>query len=177
MNRLDSITLRAFLQALAEQDAPLPNPAQQTLRDMAERLKTQQAETLSTLRDFVAANPELEQPYNAAYREWQRRYQAQERAKSLGLTAAGLSDFDLEQFVLQVFNAEDSTVTAKQIIRRLDKQAIPKPNFWERSDRVMAMAAGGAALGAMVGQIPGALIGAGLAAAYGWYSGAKSQST
>jgi ABC-type xylose transport system permease subunit len=55
-------------------------------------------------------------------------------------------------------------------------QTTEKSNFWERSDRVMAMASGGAALGAMVGQIPGAIIGAALAAAYGWYSGAKSSS-
>jgi uncharacterized membrane protein len=52
-----------------------------------------------------------------------------------------------------------------------------KEALWQRGDRVMAMASGGAALGAMIGQVPGALIGAILAGVYGWQSGAKSKST
>jgi hypothetical protein len=175
MNSFDSITLRAFLQALAQQDRPLPSDVQQTLHQMADRLSLQQTATLDTLRDLVEQYPTLEQPYSKAYRAWQQRYQAQERTKSLSIPANGFSDFDLERFVLQVFNAEDSTVTAKQVIRRLNAQPAKRSNFWERGGRVMAMASGGAALGAMVGQVPGALIGAVLAGIYGWYSGAKSR--
>jgi hypothetical protein len=39
----------------------------------------------------------------------------------------------------------------------------------------MAMASGGAALGAMIGQVPGALIGAVLAGTYGCYSATRSR--
>jgi ABC-type glucose/galactose transport system permease subunit len=49
--------------------------------------------------------------------------------------------------------------------------------FWDKADRIAVVIAGGAALGGAIAQIPGAIVGAGLAAAYGWYiSFAKTKS-
>jgi hypothetical protein len=43
----------------------------------------------------------------------------------------------------------------------------PSSDFWERGDRVMVIAAGGALFGGMLAQIPGAIVGAILAGIYG----------
>ena len=46
-----------------------------------------------------------------------------------------------------------------------------------RSDRLVVIIAGGAALGSAIAQLPGAIVGAILAAGYGWYiSFGKTQS-
>jgi serine/threonine protein kinase len=49
--------------------------------------------------------------------------------------------------------------------------------FWDKTDRIAVMTAGGAALGSAIGQIPGAIVGAVIAAFCGWYIGfAKTKS-
>ncbi len=41
--------------------------------------------------------------------------------------------------------------------------------FWGKTDRLAVMTAGGIALGAAIGQLPGAIFGGFIAAGYGWY--------
>jgi hypothetical protein len=43
-------------------------------------------------------------------------------------------------------------------------------DFWQRGDRIIALASGGAFLGVLVGQIPGAIVGGLLAAFYAWFT-------
>ena len=55
---------------------------------------------------------------------------------------------------------------------RLNSRTVPvrQSSFLERGDRIVVMAAGGAAIGALFGRVPGVIIGAVLGAIYGWYS-------
>jgi len=50
-------------------------------------------------------------------------------------------------------------------------------NFWDKTDRIAVMTAGGIALGSAIAQLPGAIVGGVLGAGYGWYiSFAKQKS-
>jgi hypothetical protein len=55
--------------------------------------------------------------------------------------------------------------------KKLTRQHSPANSsaFWDKSDRLVVMIAGGAALGSAIAQLPGAVVGAILAAGYGWY--------
>lgn len=45
-----------------------------------------------------------------------------------------------------------------------------KPNFWERGNRVVQLASGGAFLGVLLAQIPGAIVGGVSVAVYAWFT-------
>lgn len=45
-----------------------------------------------------------------------------------------------------------------------------RSNFWERGDRVIALGSGGAFLGALIAQLPGAVIGGVIATLFAWFT-------
>jgi hypothetical protein len=45
-----------------------------------------------------------------------------------------------------------------------------KPNFWERGNRVVILASGGAFLGVLLAQLPGAIVGWIVIAIYAWFT-------
>jgi hypothetical protein len=51
------------------------------------------------------------------------------------------------------------------------KNSTDKSDFWEKTDRIAVMIAGGAALGGAVAMVPGAVALGLLAGAYGYYIG------
>ena len=177
MNSFDEITLQSFLQAIAQQQSPLPAEMQQSLHQLGDRLSAQPTEASDALRSFAKQYPSLERSYNAAYQQYQKQYHAQERTKSLAIGADGFSNTDFSEsnfadLIRQVLNATDPPTAAQRVSNRLSSRAVPvrQSSFLERGDRVVAMAAGGAAIGALFGHVLGAIIGAVLAAIYGWYS-------
>lgn len=50
-------------------------------------------------------------------------------------------------------------------------------SFWERGDRAIAFSAGGAFLGGLIAQIPGAIVGALAGAIFGWFEKSKPASS
>ncbi|WP_404785900.1 hypothetical protein [Altericista sp. CCNU0014] len=49
--------------------------------------------------------------------------------------------------------------------------------FWDKADRIVVMTIGGASIGGAIGLVHGAIVGATVAALYGWYIGfAKTKS-
>jgi formylglycine-generating enzyme required for sulfatase activity len=51
----------------------------------------------------------------------------------------------------------------------LDREGADSPRFWDKADRLMVVTVGGAALGGSIAGVYGAVIGAILAAGWGWY--------
>ncbi len=49
------------------------------------------------------------------------------------------------------------------------KDYINKSKFWDKTDQIAVMTAGGIALGGAIAQLPGAVIGGIVAAGYGYY--------
>ena len=181
MNTFDAITLQSFLQAIAQQRSPLPAEMQQSLHQLGDRLDNRlnnpPTEASDVLRSFIKQYPSLERSYNTAYQQYQTQYQTQERTKSLAIGAdgfftPGFSENNFVDLLRQVLNDTDPPTAAQQVSNRLSPRAVParQSSFLERGDRVVAMAAGGAAIGTLFGHIPGAIIGAVLGAIYGWYS-------
>ena len=97
MNSFDAITLQSFLQAIAQQQSPLPAEMQQSLHQLGDRLSTQPTEASDALRSFAKQYPSLERSYNAAYQQYQKQYHAQERTKSLAIGADGFFTPDFSE--------------------------------------------------------------------------------
>ena len=51
----------------------------------------------------------------------------------------------------------------------LDREGADSPRFWDKADRLMVVTVGGAALGGSIAGVYGVVIGAILAAGWGWY--------
>lgn len=92
-----------------------------------------------------------------------------------------LRQFELSEGDIQILSINDATKIDEvqeqvaqsrlQQERREIAQESPlssNPRSWDKADRVAVVIAGGAALGGAIAQIPGAIIGATLAAVYGW---------
>jgi hypothetical protein len=152
MKTSDSMTCEAFKRAL-------PHIAQQSLdsvlqvqisllHQQLERLQQSSsadagAEIAAKIRALVEQDPDLAEAYQNERQKLQKAYRESDRAKGIAV------------------NFDDSFFAQKNIAKT--------SNFWEKGDRVLVMGAGGAILGAMFAQIPGAVVGGILAGLYGWY--------
>jgi hypothetical protein len=157
----------ALLVALAQQSKPLPEDLQRSLQDAGQALRENQLQAASQLRELVRQEPLLESAYQSALEKWDEQYASQERTKNLSETFPNPSVLD-SLFLQNVTPSHDWVTTAKQVTHQQINQPT-SANFWGKADRIVVMMAGGAALGGAIGLIPGALIGATLAASYGWY--------
>ncbi|MCC5640451.1 hypothetical protein LC593_32415 [Nostoc sp. CHAB 5844] len=109
----------------------------------------------------------------------QQHYQAQERTKSLAIAANGSTSLDIENQIAQILNADDIPQAAQKFLSHLDSQLADdskQTDFWKRGGRIIALASGGAFLGVLLVQIPGAIIGGLLAAIYAWFTAPKTKS-
>ncbi len=171
MNAFDTLTLEATLLALAEQPNELPDPLQQDLRAIGQAFATHQPQAVEHLRTLISESS-LGTAYTAAYRDLQTRPSQIERNKSLLLSTNGSLGIDLDILAAGILTAPQPTQSARQFLRSLQQPSQPSKSLtrvWERLDRVMVMAAGGAFLGGAIAQIPGALVGTVLATLYGSY--------
>ncbi|AFY97253.1 hypothetical protein [Chamaesiphon minutus] len=162
------IDLEALLYALAQQTEPLPESLQQSLIEVGRSLHEDRPDTARELRALIQQYSPLELEYQRALTKWDENYTSQERAKTLDATfsiASGLDDLFIER-VLPATN----WVTATKKLANSSKYLKQRSQFLERGDRVVALASGGAFLGVLIAQIPGAVIGGVLAGVYAWLS-------
>jgi hypothetical protein len=165
----------ALLCALAQQTEPLPEKLQRSLQEVGQSLQQDQPDAAHQLRELIREYLPLESAYKTVLEQWDKQYASQHRAKSLN-TAFQVTAGSDWLFIHEVMPTSDWVTTAKRIARRQSSQVEPS-RFWDKTDRIAVMMAGGAALGGVIGQIPGAIVGGVLAATYGWYiSFAKAKS-
>lgn len=171
----NEIDFEALLYALTQQTEPLPKPLQRSLQEAGEALRQNQPGAERQIRELIKQHRPLEEAYKAALEQWYEQYTSQLRTKSLTATfenTSGLYEF----FVYDVLPTEDWVATAKQRSHQ-HKIQVTTDSFWDKTDRIAVMIAGGAALGSAIAQLPGAIAGAIFAAGYGWYiSFAKTKS-
>jgi hypothetical protein len=162
------IDLEALLYALAQQTEPLPASLQHSLTEVGRSLHEDRPDAARQLRALIQQYSPLELDYQSALAHWDENYASQERTKSLGATfliASGLDDL----FIDRVLPTNNWVVATKSLTNsfRSPKQ---RSRFLERGDRVVTLASGGAFLGVLIAQIPGAIIGGLLAGVYAWTS-------
>jgi len=160
------IDLEALLYALAQQPEPLPEALQRSLQETGQALRQNHPDAAHQLRELIKQHAPLEDAYTTILEQWDEQYASQHRTKSLGATFQSTSSLDW-LFVHTVTPTSDWIAAAKQLSRQQIQTTTT--SFWDQADRVVVVIAGGAALGCAIAQIPGALVGTALAAAYGWY--------
>ena len=161
-----TIDLEALLYALTQQTQSLLESLQHSLIEVGEDLRQDRPEAARKLRELIAQFPPLETAYQQALEELDRGYASQQRAKSLSAVFPSTSGLD-SLLIYTVMPTSDWIATAKQLTRK--DSSDDSAAFWDKSDRLVVMIAGGAALGSAIAQLPGAVVGAMLAAGYGWY--------
>jgi phosphoglycolate phosphatase-like HAD superfamily hydrolase len=164
MRATDDKTIRAFLMAIAQLDRPISDEIQQVIDQAKDAIAHQSPEAAADQLHQLANHSSLHDRYQACRQQLTQRYQAQERSKSLAWAEALPTD-NLDQ-ILQLLNNPE----AMSIDQQASSQKAIRPNFWKRGDRVVTLASGGAFLGVLLAQIPGAVIGGLLAAIYAWFS-------
>jgi hypothetical protein len=162
-------TLQAFVLALTQLERPISDDLQQSLYQLGTALAEKQPEAIAQVDALAQTQPHLQKLYEAARIDIQKAYKVQERAKSASFPMDVLLSPDLESWVADVFRSRDPALEATVRLRSAQSTAPAPSKFWDKSDRIMVMMAGGAAIGGMVAQIPGAIIGGVVAALYGWY--------
>lgn len=177
MNPFEATTLEALLMAVSQMEKPLPQDLHEEIRRVGRALEKHQLDVIKEIPSLVERDVVLSKQYKFAYRRLQKQYQAQERTKSLAVN--GSASLELESQIAQILNTDDISEAAKKFVSRLDSQLTDtskQADFWKRGDRVMAIASGGAFLGVLLAQIPGAIIGGLLAATYAWFTASQAQS-
>lgn len=180
MNAFETRTLEAFLRAVSLHEKPLPPNMQQEIRRIGHDLENHDTQSLKDIPALVQQDVALQKQYNYVYRSLQKQYSTQERTKSLITAANGSVSLDIESQIAQVFYADNFIESAQQFLDRLDSQftePTQQVNFWERGNRVVALASGGAFLGVLLAQLPGAIIGGILVAIYAWFSAPYAKSS
>lgn len=170
------LNLEVLLQALAQQSTPLPQDYQQDLMAIGQALRNDQPQSAQNLRALIQQYPQLEATYQANLRQWDANYVAQERNK--GFAAALPQSVSIESiFLNDLTPSQDWVTTAQKILQKYTAQPT-QTQFWDKADRIVVMISGGAVIGAAFAQLTGAVMGATLAALYGWYiSFAKTKSS
>jgi hypothetical protein len=179
MNALESRTIEAFLRAVSLHEKPLPPNIQQEIRRIGHDLENHDTQSLRDIPALVRQDVALQKQYEYVYRSLQKQYSTQERTKSLTTLANGSVSLDIESQIAQVFYADNLTESAQQFLDRLDSQLIENTqqvDFWERGNRVVTLASGGAFLGVLLAQLPGAILGGLLVAIYAWFSAPHAKS-
>ncbi|MBD2028297.1 hypothetical protein [Leptolyngbya sp. FACHB-711] len=179
MNPFETWTLEAFLRAVSQADKPLPQDLQDEIRRIGHALENHNFNVIREIPALVERDVALDERYKLSYRSLQKQYQVQERAKSLALAVSSSTSYGLESQIAQVLNADDIVGAARRFVSRLDERLTigsSQDDFWKRGDRVIALASGGAFLGVLLAQIPGAIIGGLLAAAYAWFTAPQVES-
>jgi hypothetical protein len=167
----NKINIEVLLYALAQQLEPLPPDLQQSLTEIGQTsLGNLTDGNKIEIRELVAGYQPLETVYRNALTQWNQSYISQERTKSLSATfpiRSGLDELSIESFLLP---ANDWVAAAKELVNNLNLPQTPA-QFWDKTDRMAVTTAGGIALGSAIAQLPGAIVGGALGAAYGWSIG------
>jgi hypothetical protein len=166
----DTIDLEALLYALAQQPDSLPPALQASLTEIGRDLETNPSEEKAIeLRELIKSDELLELAYQNGLVAIDRAYNAQERTKGMGATFPSrleLEDLDFSA----ILTSHNWVNAAKQAIYIKTSSPARRSQFLLRGDRVVTLASGGAFLGVLIFQIPGAIIGGLLAGIYAWWS-------
>jgi hypothetical protein len=162
-----TIDIDALMIALAHQPESLPPDLQQQLSDIGQGMAQNQADSAQALRELVRSHQPLETAYLDVLKQWDKDYASQQRAKSINAT------FHTNQGLGFVFTQDilprlDWVTAAKELseVREDDDQ----PEWIRRGNTIVTMVSGGAFLGVLLAQFPGAIVGAIFAGIFGWYT-------
>jgi hypothetical protein len=175
MNTADADILDALIQALAQQNAPLPQALQQEMAQVGRRLAAHNSEgmpdseAIEQLLQEVKQYPPLQDAYDTAYRHILNIYHSQERTKSMSEAVATPWTTDLKIAAALALTAENPIETAKWLLRQRETASQETSDQWERGRSVLVMIAGGTYIGSMIAQVPGAIVGGILGAAFAWF--------
>ena len=159
----DIINLEALLYALTQQPSLRPE-LQTSLTEIGKVLQTDLSkENADRLRQVIEADEHFENAYQQGLVEIDRRYTSQARTKATGTFLP-----DLGNGAFLTGNNDQINTTIQTIYRQRTQPK--KSEFLLRGDRVITLGSGGAFLGVLIFQIPGAVIGGLLAGIYAWLS-------
>lgn len=162
-----TVDIDALMLALTRQSQPLPHELQQQLTQTGEGFVANRPEAAKTLRDLIRSYSPLEAAYFDILKQWDKEYSSQERAKSLSAA------FHMSQGFGFVFAQDilptDDWVEAAQRMTRSSAQLSKNTASWiKRGNTTITMISGGAFLGVLLAQVPGAIIGGIIAGIFGW---------
>jgi hypothetical protein len=178
LNPLDTLSCEAFIRAIPQLNEPLSDALQTDIRRTLQAIANQRPQSTDLIRAMLDQYPDFQAEYEAAYRKLQTQYQRNERAKGSFALPTEPSLADISRLAAQLFAADQPITSARQWVEPIQTAPTAKPaDLWEKGDRVVAMASGGAFLVALLGQIPGAILGSILAGIYGWYTGSEKVRT
>ena len=164
----NSINIEALMLALSQQDESLPEDIERSI----DRLKDAafmkgDVEASEQIREVIRQSPELDASYKAADRYLDSQHDAQHRAKAL---AATFPNPDRLSWVFydQILPSHDWVNATQHFIAQKNTQDTDQPEWIRRGNSIVTMISGGAFLGVMLAQIPGAIVGAIVAGIFGW---------
>jgi hypothetical protein len=162
-----TIDVDALMIALTHQPHALPPDLQQQLSQVGQAMAANQPDAAQALRNLVRSYEPLEAAYFSVLTQWDNEYASQQRAKSLDgtfHTTQGLGFI----FTQDILPAMDWVAAAKSLSVIGDQDT--QPQWIKRGNTIVTMVSGGAFLGVLLAQFPGAIVGAIIAGIFGWYS-------
>jgi hypothetical protein len=170
LNPLDTLSCEAFIRAIPQLNEPLPDELQTDIRSVLQAIANQRPQSTDLIRAMLHQYPNFQAKYEDAYRKLQTQYQRNERARGSLALPTEPSLADISRLAAQLFAADQPITSARQWVEPIQSAPTAKPaDLWEKGDRIMIMAAGGAFVGGCIAQIPGAIVGSLITATYGWY--------
>jgi hypothetical protein len=167
-----TIDVDALMIALTHQPHALPPDLQQQLSQVGQAMAANQPDAAQALRNLVRSYEPLEAAYFSVLTQWDNEYASQQRAKSLEATFQTTEGFGFI-FVHDILPSQDWVKTAKHLAdfqMNVSSEVDDQPDFWERGNTIVTMISGGAFLGVLLAQMPGAIIGGVIAGIFGWFS-------
>ncbi|MEO1210644.1 MAG: hypothetical protein AAFX78_14000 [Cyanobacteria bacterium J06638_20] len=174
LNSGNPFACEAFLRTLPRLPQPLADAQRERIRVVLWDIQQRKPGVTQDIEALVEQDTVLQSHYEAAYTDLLRHYQANERAKSAA--AAGsltVEPSELERWAATILQTGDDVVAVARSVVKPMRTVVAvntRSDFWERGDRIIALSAGGATLGAMIAQFPGAIIGGICAAIFAWSS-------
>jgi hypothetical protein len=162
----DIINLEALMLALAQQPQDLPPPLQRSLQQLS---LLHQPTAPEDLRNLIRQYEPLEKGYQAAIAQLDQDYVAQERSKSLIATFPNPTNLD-QQFIQLILPAENWVTAVRRLTTTPQPTVAAEPTWMQRGNTIVIMISGGAFLGVLLAQLPGAILGAIAAGLFGFYT-------
>jgi hypothetical protein len=159
LNPLDTLSCEAFIRAILQLNEPLPDELHTIIRSTLQAIANQRPQSTDLIQAMLDQYPDFRAKYETTYRKLQTQYQRNEPSLA-----------DISRLAAQLFAADQPLTSVRQWVEPIQTAPTAKPeDFWEKGDRIMIMAAGGAFVGGCIAQIPGAIVGSLIAGTYGWY--------
>jgi hypothetical protein len=162
-----TIDIDALMLALTHQTHSLPSDLQRQLVQAGQAMAANQTDAAIALRSLVRSYEPLEAAYFNVLTQWDNEYASQQRAKSLDgtfHTTQGLGFI----FTQDILPTMDWVVAAKTLSQGVNPDG--DPQWIKRGNTIVTMVSGGAFLGVLLAQLPGAIVGAIVAGIFGWYT-------